>query len=139
MWNASTYSTSAGLSQIYSRPSWQSGVKSITGSTMRAYPDLSMHGTSGTSEAAPLFLGVIALAVELNHGHDLGNIDSALYRVLGPAGLKDGIQDVTTGNDTQTNDQVPGYQAGTGYDIASGWGTVNDVSVFVPALVKAAG
>ncbi len=137
VWNAGVASSSAGLSQVYQRPSWQNGVKAVTGSDLRAYPDITMHGTSGTSEAAPLFLGVIALAVELNHGHDLGNIDPALYRVLGPAGLKDGIQDVTTGTDTQTNDQVPGYQAAGGYDVVSGWGTVNDVSVFVPALLAA--
>jgi len=80
---------------------------------------------------------VIALAVELNHGHDLGNINSALYRALGPAGLRAGIQDVTTGDNTLSDGIVPGYQAGPGFDIASGWGTVNDVSVFVPALVAA--
>ena len=138
VWNAGNYSSSAGLSGIYHQPSWQTGVRNITGSDMRSYPDISMHGTTGTSEAAPLFLGVIALAVELNHGRDLGNINSALYQVLGPAGLQDGIQDVTTGDNTLTDGIVPGYQAGPGFDIASGWGTINDISVFVPALVAAA-
>lgn len=44
--------------------------------------------------------------------------------------------DVTTGN----NDigDIPGYTAGPGYDVASGWGTVNAPD-FVPALAKAAG
>ncbi|HEX4226916.1 MAG TPA: S53 family peptidase [Pseudonocardiaceae bacterium] len=138
LWNSHDgYSSSAGLSTIYQRPSWQNGVKGITGSTMRAYPDITMHGTSGTSEAAPLFLGVLALAVEMNHGHNLGNIDSVLYRKLGPAGLTDGVQDVTTGNNALPDGIVPGFAAGPGYDIASGWGTVGDISTFVPALVEA--
>lgn len=138
LWNTSDdYSSSAGISTIYPRPSWQNGVRQITGSTMRAYPDFTMHGTSGTSEAAPLFLGVLALAVELNHGHNVGNIDSVLYQKLGPAGLKDGVQDVTEGNNTLSDGIVPGYAAGPGYDIASGWGTVGNLAVFVPALVKA--
>jgi subtilase family serine protease len=137
LWNEGSYSSSAGVSGIYRRPSWQNGVAGVTGSRMRAYPDITMHGTSGTSEAAPLFLGVVALAVQLNHGHDLGNIDAALYRALGPTGLRAGVQDVTSGNDTLSDGIVPGYQAGSGYDIASGWGTVGDISTFVPALVKA--
>ncbi len=137
LWNAGSYSSSAGVSGIYHRPYWQNDVRGVTGSDMRAYPDIEMHGTSGTSEAAPLFLGVIALAVHLNHGRDLGNVDAALYR-MGPAGLRAGIQDVTTGDDTLSDGVVPGYSAGSGYDIASGWGTVSDVSVFVPALLRAA-
>jgi subtilase family serine protease len=138
LWNSNDgYSSSAGISTIYPRPSWQNGVKQITGSSMRAYPDISMHGTSGTSEAAPLFLGVLALAVELNHGHNLGNIDSVLYKKLGPAGLKDGVQDVTDGTNALPDGIVPGFAAGPGYDIASGWGTVGDISTFVPALVEA--
>ena len=138
LWNSHDgYASSAGISTIYRRPGWQNGVRQITGSGMRAYPDFTMHGTSGTSEAAPLFLGVLALAVELNHGHNLGNIDSVLYKTLGPAGLRDGVQDVTDGDNALPDGIVPGFAAGPGYDIASGWGTVGDISVFVPALVKA--
>ncbi len=138
LWNSPDgYASSAGISGIYQRPSWQNGVKQSTGSGMRAYPDITMHGTSGTSEAAPLFLGVLALAVELNHGHNLGLVNPAIYRVLGPAGLRDGVQDVSTGDNALSDGIVPGYAAGPGYDIASGWGTVGDLSVFVPALIKA--
>ena len=136
LWNSGNGASSAGVSGIYRRPSWQNRVKQVTGG-MRAYPDITMHGTSGTSEAAPLFLGVLALAVELNHGHNVGDVDPALYKILGPAGLRDGVQDVTTGDDTLSDGIVPGYAAGPGYDIASGWGTLGDLSVFVPALVKA--
>jgi subtilase family serine protease len=144
VWNdnapvAENSSSGAALSQVYARPSWQNNVKKITGSTMRSYPDITMHGTDGTSEASPLFAGALALVVAANHGHNLGNIDSALYTKVGPAGTKDGLLDVVSGTN-QLNpvvDSVPGFTAAPGYDIVSGWGTVDDASVFVPALVKA--
>ena len=98
-----------------------------------------MHGTDGTSEASPLFAGALALAVQANHGKNLGNIDQALYAKVGPAGAKDGLLDVVSGTN-QLNpvvSTVPGFAAAPGYDVASGWGTVDDLSVFVPSLVKA--
>jgi subtilase family serine protease len=124
---------------VYSRPSWQSDVKKITGSTMRSYPDISMHGTDGTSEATPLMAGALALAVQANHGRNLGNIDKALYSKIGPAGAKDGLLDVVNGTN-QLNpvvSTVPGFTAAPGYDVLSGWGTIDDLSVFIPDLVKA--
>src|SRR6201999_699847 len=71
-------------------------------------------------------------------GHPLGNIDSALYtlgqesRAKGDP-LQTGIVDVTTG--TNTFGDVIGYPAAPGYDLASGWGTV-DAAKFVPALAR---
>ncbi|WP_238604301.1 MULTISPECIES: S8 family serine peptidase [unclassified Amycolatopsis] len=127
------FSEGAGLSKAYARPSWQNRVKKITGSTMRSYPDISMEGVQGTSQSAPLFAGVLALAVQANHGR-LGQINPALYSKLGPKGTAAGIVDVTKGDNSQWD--VEGFKAGPGYDIASGWGTI-DASVFVPALVKA--
>jgi subtilase family serine protease len=121
----------AGLSKTYARPSWQNGVASITRSTQRSLPDIAMQGVEGTSQATPLFGAVLALATQL-HGGPLGFINPALYQ-LGPKGAKAGIVDITTGNDTQYG--VPGFGAGKGFDIASGWGTV-DPKAFVPALVK---
>jgi subtilase family serine protease len=127
------FSEGAGLSKTYARPNWQDGVKKITGSKMRSFPDISMEGVFGTSQSAPLFAGVLALAVQAKHGK-LGQINPALYTKLGPAGTKAGIVDVTEGDNSQ--DGVTGFTAAKGFDIASGWGTV-DASVFVPALVKA--
>ena len=121
----------AGLSKTYARPSWQNGVASITRSTQRSLPDIAMQGVEGTSQATPLFGAVLALATQL-HGGPLGFINPALYQ-LGPKGAKAGVVDITTGNDTQYG--VPGFGAGKGFDIASGWGTV-DPKAFVPALVK---
>jgi subtilase family serine protease len=121
----------AGLSKTYARPSWQDKVAGITGSTQRSLPDITMEGIDGTSESAPLFAGVLALATQLHHG-SLGFVNPALYQ-LGAKGAKAGILDVTSGSDGI--DGVPGFTAAKGFDTASGWGTV-DPATFVPALVK---
>jgi len=95
----------------------------------------------GTSEATPLFAGIVALADQLA-GHSLGLINPALYALS--AAQAPGLVDVTTGNNTveflQNNQlyTVQGYHAGPGYDLASGVGTVN-AALFVPELVQAAG
>lgn len=123
----------AGLSKTYARPYWQNRVASATGSTRRSLPDVTMEGIAGTSQSAPLFAGVLALATQV-HGGPLGYLNPVLYR-LGPKGTSAGIVDVTQGNDTQYG--VPGFAAGPGYDTASGWGTV-DPAAFVPALARAA-
>ena len=86
--------------------------------------------------SAPLLAGVLALATQLNHGKNVGPVNNALYHVLGPAGLKDGIADVVSGNNTliiHRKVYVRGFTAAKGFDVASGWGTVR-ASTFVPAL-----
>jgi subtilase family serine protease len=86
-----------------------------------------MDASGGTSEATPLLAGVLALATQLNHGKNVGPINDALYHVLGPAGLKDGIADVVSGNNTVTIHGkvfVHGFTAARGFDVASGWGTI---------------
>ena len=135
------FSENAGFSTIYQRPAYQDGVANITGSQFRSVPDITMDAQSGTSEAAPMMAGVVALATQLNGGHNIGPINPVLYDVLGPAGAKDGIADVVSGNDSVINPatgqvEVPGFTAGPGFDVASGWGTV-DASKFVPALAAA--
>ncbi len=98
-----------------------------------------MDAQDGTSEAAPLLNGVMALATQMNHGN-VGPINPALYRVLGPAGAKDGISDVVKGNESAETPSgkvtVPGFVAKKGFDVASGWGTVF-APRFVPALAAA--
>ena len=115
-----------GVSKAYARPDWQAPVNS---GPMRSLPDITMEGTSGTSESAPLFAGVLALAVQLHNGN-LGQINPALY-AIGQHAADAGIVDVTSGDNSYGG--VDGYSAGPGFDTASGWGTV-DVAKFVPAL-----
>ncbi len=97
-------------------------------------------GTSigGTSEASPLFSGVVALADHAAH-RDLGVLGPALYQI-GQRRHGSGITDITAGDNgvTFTNSNnvtytVPGYPAVPGYDLSSGLGTPN-VPNFVAQL-----
>jgi subtilase family serine protease len=148
VWNDLYGSGGGGLSSVFARPSFQRGVAAVVG-TRRGTPDISMSAAvngaaviyssydaadtgwslvGGTSEAAPIFAGVIALADQIAHRR-LGSINQALY-TMGQGGST-GIVDVKTGNNSYSG--VTGYRAGAGYDLASGWGTV-DVAEFVPQL-----
>ncbi|MGP8001283.1 MAG: S8 family serine peptidase [Streptosporangiaceae bacterium] len=151
-----------GKSVIFTRPRYQNGVSGVVG-TRRGVPDISMSGacngavdvyqsfpgqtpgwypTCGTSEATPLFAGVVALADQVA-GHPLGLINPALYK-MSAAGPSSGIVDVTRGNNTVSFTQggklhtVTGFSARRGYDLASGVGTVN-AALFVPILAELAG
>ncbi|HZR51697.1 MAG TPA: hypothetical protein VFB06_19550 [Streptosporangiaceae bacterium] len=135
------FSGGAGFSSIYPRPSYQDGVAQITGSQMRSVPDITMDGQGGTSEATPMLAGVLALATQLNDGQNIGPVNPALYGTLGPGGVSNGIADVVSGNNSVISPGtgqvlVPGFTAGPGFDVASGWGTIN-ARLFVPALVNA--
>jgi subtilase family serine protease len=148
-----------GVSSVFPRPSYQDGVSSVVGG-QRGIPDISMSAACsgavqvyqsfpqtfpgwyivcGTSEATPLFAGIVALA-DQEAGHSLGLINPALY-ALGAANAP-GLVDITQGNNTVSftqegaTDTVQGYNAGAGYDLASGLGTV-DAALFVPELVQA--
>jgi len=132
------FSEGAGFSSVYGRPDYQNGVAGITGSPMRSVPDITMDSGDGTSEAAPMLAGVLSLATQLNGGN-VGPINPVLYDVLGTAGTRDGIADVVSGNDSVMRNgkvTVPGFAAGRGFDVASGWGTVY-APKFVPGLVAA--
>jgi subtilase family serine protease len=133
------FAEGAGFSAVYPRPAYQEGVARITGSRMRSVPDITMDAQSGTSESAPMVAGVLALATQLNHGRNVGPVNPVLYDILGPLGTLAGISDVVSGNDSVVDPQtgrvlVRGFTAAPGFDVASGWGTV-DASTFVPALV----
>jgi hypothetical protein len=121
----------AGVSAVYPKPWWQRGNPALDGITGRAYPDISMDASDGTSQASPTFAGILALATQVR-GADLGTVNPALA-ALGPRGAAAGIVDVPAGY-TNTAYGVTGFPTATGYDIASGWGTIFAPD-FVPALV----
>jgi subtilase family serine protease len=134
------FAEGAGYSSVYTRPAYQNGVASITRSTMRSVPDLTMDSQDGTSEAAPLLAGVLALATQVNHA-DVGPINPVLYNSIGPRGAAAGIADVVKGNNSVTTPNgktvlVEGFHAAKGFDVASGWGTIN-AARFVPSLAAA--
>ncbi len=116
----------AAASFIVSNWSYQS----FGGQTPGWYP------VCGTSEATPLFSGIVALADQVA-GHKLGLLNPYLYALS--AAHAPGIVDITKGNNTVTfpqngrNYAVTGFSALHGYDLASGVGTVN-AAAFVPEL-----
>jgi hypothetical protein len=68
--------------------------------------------------------------------HRLGSINNVLYDLgaLSRSGSSSfGIVDVTSGNNSFAD--VTGFDAGPGYDLASGWGTI-DAAKFVPELAR---
>jgi subtilase family serine protease len=151
-----------GQSTVFPRPSFQDGVRAVTGNH-RGTPDISLsaavdgavvlyfsfdptrvgyHLVGGTSEASPEFAGLVAMADQVA-GHDLGNINGRVYALSHVRNLA-GEVDVTQGDNTfgpftnsdGTTHTVVGFNAGPGYDLASGNGTV-DAARFVPALAFA--
>ena len=149
-----------GRSAVFARPAYQSSVAGIVGQR-RGIPDISMdascasaaavYGSNGgylsgwstacgTSLAAPMFAGIVALAAQ-RAGHTLGAINPALYQMA--ASHAPGIVDVVHGDNSfgfsshgQTH-LVPGFRAQRGYDLISGLGTI-DAAQFVPELARAA-
>ena len=155
VWNDGFGAGGGGKSAIFPVPLYQAGVRSTVG-RQRGTPDISMSaavngaawiftsfpdpngGTGwtlvgGTSEASPIFSGIVALADQVA-GHRLGLINPGLY-ALGAASQhginRTGLVDITSGNNSFSG--VTGFNAGAGYDLASGWGTI-DAAKFVPAL-----
>jgi subtilase family serine protease len=166
-------SSGGGHSAVFPRPRFQDGVAGTVGDS-RSTPDISMSaavngavdfydttdpGTKGwgivggTSEATPLFSGIVALADQVA-GHRLGDLNPSLY-ALAQSGASNGIVPVSQGTNTYTfckaadvksNSScasssdlvtVPGFSANGSYNNATGWGTV-DAARFVPALAGSA-
>jgi len=149
-----------GKSVIFGRPSYQNKVSGVVGSH-RGVPDISMsaactgavnvyqsfggqpagwYALCGTSEATPLFAGIVALADQVA-GHPLGLINPALYTMASEH--SPGIVSVRSGNTTVSFRQgghsytVHGFGARAGYNLAAGLGTVN-ARYFVPELARLA-
>ena len=157
------FASGGGTSELFKRPAYQNGVKSVTGNR-RGVPDIAMSAgcdgavnvystfpgqkpgwslICGTSEATPEFAAIVALADQVA-GHPLGLINPVLYALS--ARHAAGIVDVTSGNNTVSFYQgtparphtVTGYSARPGYDLVTGVGTVN-AAAFVYELAGVPG
>jgi len=161
VWNDGFGASGGGTSAVFSRPLYQIGVSKVVGKS-RGTPDISMTAAvnggawvymsfagiespgvsnpgwyifGGTSEATPIMSGIVALA-DQQARHRLGLINPALYALgaLQKAGVPGtGIVSVTSGNNSFGG--VTGYNATAGYNLATGWGTI-DAAKFVPALAR---
>ncbi len=129
-----------GASAIYSKPSWQAG-PGVPADGKRDVPDVSLAASThdgflvveggylyvigGTSASAPSFAGIMALVNQKNGAQ--GNPNPILYALAtmesNRATAHSYFHDITSGSNT-----VPGqtgFSAGTGYDLATGLGTIN--------------
>jgi kumamolisin len=134
-----------GVSIYYPRPSWQTGpgVNNSYSTGKRQVPDIAAAAdpltgyhiydstgggcsgndcwtsVGGTSAAAPLWAGLVLLA-DQKAGKNLGQINPTLYK-MGASGSS-AFYDVTKGGNLY-------YQATSGWDYSTGWGTPNAAAV----------
>ncbi len=160
---SSLAATGGGVSVLFARPPWQA-VAGIPPGTGRAVPDISVAGAGhtpyfivmggsggssgltrvyGTSASAPAAAGIAALLSQ-RAGTRLGNLNPLLYALgmtqYGTSGAATAgagpFRDVTSG--TNSVPGVTGYDAGPGYDAATGLGSP-DVAALSAALAAPAG
>jgi len=149
----SLYAAGGGASTVWPRPAWQTGAGVPSGST-RVLPDVSLTAAGhdgyvieqegslylvgGTSASTPAFAGIMAMVNQYTAARN-GNPGSKLYTIAAHAPTV--YHDTTTGSNAvpcaggspncsaaapATNvGQMKGYAAGTGFDLATGWGSVD--------------
>ncbi len=150
-WNESSPSvglaaSGGGASVLFSKPAWQTG-PGVPSDNARYVPDVALSAAnhdgyygifggrvvtySGTSAPTPSFAGIVALLNQTQARPGLGNINPALYRLA--QSTTNVFNDITTGNNivpcaaSSPNCQngSMGYQAGPGYDLVTGLGSVD--------------
>jgi subtilase family serine protease len=145
-----------GFSHLFARPSYQDGVPGIA--AMRGVPDVAadadpstgfpvvtadagggytVSGHGGTSAAAPLWAGVIALADQYA-GRHLGFVNPAIYQIALSSHYHQAFHDITAGPANTAEfppAAITGYRPGPGWDPVTGWGSP-DAKVLVPLLAS---
>ena len=132
---------SGGISTSYSIPSWQTGISMNANqgsTTMRNIPDVALtadniyvwyngswEDVGGTSCAAPLWAGFMALVNEqaANSGlSPVGAFNPTVYAIGKSAFYSAAFHDIATGNNFKTASPT-NFSAVAGYDLCTGWGT----------------
>ena len=146
--------TGGGPSILYAKPPWQTG-SGVPADGVRDVPDVAMPAAQfhdgywfctggacdtyggGTSAAAPVFAGIVALLNEslvskgIQSQPGLGNINPDLYRIAHSS--PKAFHDITVGNNIipcakgtpECTTGKFGFSAGTGYDMTTGLGSVD--------------
>jgi subtilase family serine protease len=149
-----------GVSKLFPEPAYQKGLSAEVQHMLaghRGLPDVAAdassssgllifvgghwHTVGGTSAAAPLWAGILALADGLAH-HGLGSVNPYLYELACSARTSSDLRDITTGGSlgpSQDGTKLagPGFQAMVGWDAVTGLGSPR-AATLVPALVQAA-
>jgi subtilase family serine protease len=153
-WNEPSFGAAGGggFSTIYAKPFYQYGTAGI--GRFRGVPDVAYDAAinggvlavfsssgegadlififGGTSSGSPQWAGITTLAAQ-KVGHSLGLLNPALYAISHISSLNSYVfHDVTTGNNTFAGQDVngntvtvQGYDAGKGWDPATGLGSPN--------------
>jgi len=157
VWNEPAFDAAGGgaPSLIFSTPSYQQPL----GLHNRATPDVSYNAAvnggvlvvwsaclacigatgpvffivGGTSAGSPQWAAIAALA-DQEAGHPLGFLNPTIYEIGQSSHYASDFHDITVGNNMLVGTPV-GFQAKTGWDDASGWGTPN-VANLVQDLVS---
>jgi subtilase family serine protease len=157
VWNEQGGAGGGGISQLFDEPDYQ--VASLPAGLSqqlngkRGLPDVSYNADpytgilvyltflgpanagyyeiGGTSEGSPQWAGIVA---DLNQfaGQPVGFLNPALYAVGGLGQFGNDGRDITNGYNGLNN--VAGYVAGPGWDLATGWGTPNFSTVLTQQL-----
>ena len=144
-WNEPGFgATGGGASAVYPKPWWQVA-PGVPDDGRRDLPDVSLAAAGhdghvvfvgnapivvgGTSASTPCFAGLLALIVQQT-GSAQGNANPTLYRLGNDQYAHGGaavFHDITAGDNTFANAflDVAGFASGTGYDLATGLGSVD--------------
>ncbi len=142
------WGSGGGVSTTTAIPCWQQSVDMSNNggsTTMRNIPDVAMvanhvwviynngkgAGFMGTSIAAPLWAGFIALVNEqavLNGRPGAGFINPAIYTIGNGPNYTSCFHDITIGNNFSSSSPSQ-FAATTGYDLCTGWGTPNGANL----------
>src|SRR5579885_1570881 len=143
--------TGGGVSAIYAKPAYQKGA-GVPADAMRDGPDVSLIASDfhpgvfvgfdnggaaeigccvgGTSLSAPAWAGFAQLIAQLEKTRP-GPLNPRIYALAGSDLAASGFRDVVSGiNDFNG---VTGFKAAPGFDLTSGWGTV-DIGAFASAF-----
>jgi hypothetical protein len=170
--NVQYFSSTGGVLTAVPIPSYQQGVSMALnqGSTLyRNVPDVALvardiqivytftnaNGSPklgqfsnwvGTSAAAPLFAGYIALANQLaaQQGKPpVGFLNPTIYEIAESSSYSSCFHDITSGNNSWSNSATGAsslnlYSAATGYDLCTGWGSSAGMNL-INAIVALSG
>jgi subtilase family serine protease len=105
---------------------------------IKACPDkgkVCFRTSGGTSIASPMWAALTRLIAQSQGVTRLGNINRRLYELGNLRKPAFGLHDITIGNNDDNG--IRGYDAGPGFDLATGWGTP-DFAALVAAFPGAA-
>jgi len=132
-----TVNTSSGSTYSDCQTVPASGGTGCGGTCSPNYNTTTVTPVGGTSTSAPLMAGVLALVIESQGGNRLGQADPVLYNLA--ANHPADFHDVTAGNNAVaclagssncgSNGFLAGFNAVTGYDLASGIGSLDVAAI----------